>query len=278
MTLSGIILQARSTLKLLRFTTYSPDTTFILQSITRPSKHYETSLFTGHQLHAGTYLNSARQHYPSDWIVLSFLFSMILVAWLHFFHHKRLRQIFYAPLSQRFLNILTKEGSLFRERSSLVLSIVYVFTFSLLLSLLLKELIPERLAGYRDYEIFIICVAGLFLFWLLKTSAIRFVGSVFHTMPATLDYLQNILAFSFITGLILLPFMILTIFLSSNILLYISLIIIGLLYFFRVMRGFFIGISLKKFSYLFLFVYLCSLEILPLLVILKGLYLISKGY
>jgi len=203
---------------------------------------------------------------------------MILVAWLHFFHHKRLRQIFYAPLSQRFLNILTKEGSIFRERSSLVLSIVYVFTFSLLLSLLLKELIPERLAGYRDYEIFIICVAGLFLFWLLKTSAIRFVGSVFHTMPATLDYLQNILAFSFITGLILLPFMILTIFLSSNILLYISLIIIGLLYFFRVMRGFFIGISLKKFSYLFLFVYLCSLEILPLLVILKGLYIFSKGF
>jgi hypothetical protein len=35
------------------------------------------------------------------------------------------------------------------------------------------------------------------------------------------------------------------------------------------LRGFLIGISITKFSWLFLFVYLCTLEILPLVVFLK---------
>jgi len=137
---------------------------------------------------------------------------------------------------------------------------------------------PGTFSRLSDSQVFTICAGGLLLFWLIKISFIWFLGVVFRTIPTTQDYLQNILAFSFITGIFLLPLLILTTFLHSNIIAYITLISIGLLYFFRVMRGFFIGISLKKFSYLFLFVYLCSLEILPLLVILKGLYLISKGY
>ena len=67
-------------------------------------------------------------------------------------------------------------------------------------------------------------------------------------MPTTHVYLQNVLSFSFITGLILLPLLILVLFLQSTILLYITLVIIVLMNFFRVMRGFFIGISLKKLS------------------------------
>ena len=257
---------------------YSPDTTFTLQSIERPVQCYETTLFREHQLHKVTFGSSARQHYPADWIVLSFLVCLVLFAWVQFFYYKRLRQICYAPLSQRFFNILTKEGSLFNERVSLALSVIYLFTYSFFLSLILKEFIPKISLLFADYHICILCSSGLILFWMLKLSLIRFLGQVFQTKNSTWDYQQNILAFSFITGLILLPLLILTIFLQSKILLTITLAVICLLYFFRVMRGFFIGISLKKFSYIFLFVYLCSLEILPLLVILKGFYIFSKSF
>jgi len=262
----------------LRNITYSPDTTFTLKSISRPAPRYETSLFSEHQLQVKAFRISPHQHYPSDWIVSSFLASLIIVAWLRFFYFKRLRQIYYTPLSRRFLNILTREGSLFKERIAAALTLIYIFTFSLFLSLILKDLIPGTISRFSDYQVFVICAAGLVVFWFVKIYVIRFLGVVFRTISYTQDYLQNTLAFLFITGLILLPLLILTFFLHSNIFLYIILIIIGLLYFFRLMRGFFIGISLKKFSYLFLFVYLCALEILPLLVILKGLYLFSKGF
>ncbi|MCX6281044.1 MAG: DUF4271 domain-containing protein [Bacteroidetes bacterium] len=262
----------------MKSTTYSTDTTLTLQSISRPCLQYSNSVFSKHQLHAISNRNIEHQHYPSDWIILSFIACFILAAWSHFFYFKRLRQIFHAPLSQRFLNILTKEGLLFKERITIALSIIYIVTFSFLLSLLLKLLFPDILSRFPHYQVFLACAAGNIVFWSLKISAIRVLGLVFQTMPVTQDYVQNILSFSFITGLLLLPFLILTVFLQSEILLYITLIMTGLLYLFRVMRGFFIGISLKKFSYLFLFVYLCSLEILPLLVILKGLYLFNKGF
>ena len=235
-------------------------------------------MFREHKLHVRNFNSRAYRHYGSDWIVLSFLACLIIVAWLQYFYYKRLRQIYLAPLSQRFLNILAKEGSLFKERITVALVIIYLFTFSYLLSLILKELIPDSLSRFNDYQIFTYCAAGIILYWLLKITVIRLLGVVFHTYPATTNYLQNILVFSFITGLILLPLLMLTFFLHSNILLYIALIITGLLYLFRVMRGFFIGISLKRFSHLFLFVYLCTLEILPVLVILKGLSLFSKGF
>lgn len=259
-------------------TRYSPDTTLTLQSLTWPMPQYETSPFKEHQLQVKTVNTASHLHYPSDWIVLSFLGCFIIVAWVQFFYFKRMRQIYYAPLSQRFLNLLTKEGDLLKERISIALTFVYLFTYSLFLSLIFKELIPGPLSGFRDYQVFAFCAAATFLFWMLKIYLIRLLGIVFRTSLTTKDYLQNILVSIFITGLILLPLLILTIFLHSDIFLYITLITICLLYVFRVMRGYFIAISLKKFSYLFLFVYLCSLEILPLLVILKGLFLFSKGF
>lgn len=219
-----------------------------------------------------------KQQYPADWIVASMLACFILLAWLQFFYFKRLRQILRAPVSQRFLNIMIKEGSLFNERISLGLGLIYLFTSSFLLFLVLTNILPGLLSRYCEPLIFSLCASSVIVFWFLKVFLMRFLGIVFQTLPTTYVYIHNVLAFSFITGLLLLPLLILTVFLHSNNLLYITLIITGLLYFYRVMRGFFIGISLKKFSRLYLFVYLCALEILPMLIILKGLYLLSKGF
>jgi hypothetical protein len=66
-------------------------------------------------------------------------------------------------------------------------------------------------------------------------------------------------------------------YLNSVFLLYFSLIIFMLFFAFRFVKGFFIGTAVTKFSYLFLFVYLCSLEILPLLIIIKLLLIHMKS-
>jgi len=258
--------------------THSPDTTFTLQSLDRATVTYEKSPFTEHRLKAGHFRYSGHQQYPADWIVISMLACLVIIAWLQFFYNKRLKQVYRAPLSQRFLSIMIKEGSLFKERISVGLGLIYLFNFSLLLSLVLRQTMPDTISHFSEAFIFGLCSFGLTVYWLLKVSVMRFLGNVFRTMPTTFVYIHNTLAFSYITGLILFPLLILTVFLQSQFLLYTTLSITAILYCFRVMRGFFIGISLKKFSYLFLFVYLCTLEILPLLVILKGLYIYSKGF
>ena len=75
--------------------------------------------------------------------------------------------------------------------------------------------------------------------------------------------------FDFLIGMVLLPLLVLVVYLKSVVLLKISLVITVLLILLALIRGALIGFSLSKFSYLFLFVYLCSLEILPLIVLMK---------
>ncbi|MEI6886571.1 MAG: DUF4271 domain-containing protein [Bacteroidota bacterium] len=257
---------------------YSPDTTFFLQSVERPSMKYAPSIFGTHSLKVKTFTSPSHQHSPADWIAGLMLACLLILAWLQVFYFKRMRQIYRAPISQRFLNIMTREGSLFKERISLGLGFIYLFTSSFLLCMIIMDIIPGIHTKYGELLIFSFSAATLFFFWFLKVLIMRLLGIIFHTMPTTYLYFNNIMAFLFITGLLLLPMLILTVFLHSAILLYITLTISILLYILRVLRGFFIGISLKKFSYLFLFVYLCALEILPVLVMLKGLYLFCKGF
>jgi len=228
-------------------------------------------------LRTGSFNLKPYEHFPQDWITVVFLSCIIIIAWVRVFYYKRLKQIYKAPFSQRFLNILLREGSLFKERIAIALILVYFLTFGFIIYKAFRICTPAGLSQFREYEIFILCTVAVFLFWMVKILFIRLLGIVFKTDSSTNIYLQNVLVFCFITGMMALPLLILIVFLNSVLLFYITLSLISLLYMFRVMRGFFIGISLKKFSRLFLFVYLCTLEILPLVVVLKGFHLFLAG-
>ena len=242
------------------------------------SPESQKSVFTGHQLKSNSISWTLHHQYPDNWVSVSFLMCLIIIAWVHVFYNKRVHQIYYAPLARRFLNILSKEGNLFKERLTVALFLVYLFTYAFVISKTISLFAPVKLSLPPEYHLCILISAFLLVFWFFKIVSIRFLGIVFKTKEASRDYLLNLVVFCLMTGMILLPVLILSVFLNSRILLYSALIIIALLFFFRVLRGLLIGISLKKFSYLFLFAYLCALEILPLLVILKGLYIFSSGF
>jgi hypothetical protein len=108
-------------------------------------------------------------------------------------------------------------------------------------------------------------------------TLVSVLGIVFKTKETTYNYLLNQLIFAIITGPILLFFLVLIVYLESPLILYFCLTIIAIIYTFRFFRAFLIGLALTKFSYLLLFVYLCSLEILPLLVLLKLIFNYAKA-
>jgi len=246
-----------------------PDTTFPQQSLVLPAVTYSPSLFSGHLLKPNSDpVRHAEKLHP-DWITGLLIACFILGAWTRHFYHRRLQQIMRAPLSKRFLNQLTRDGNLFKERVSIAGSIVYVLVFSLILYQFNEMIL--KLPGLKGYGFFLfaINVGCLLLYWIMKFMAIRFLGFVFKTQITTREYLLNILIFCIISAIILLPLLVLIIYLKSVFFLYCSFAIVCLLFLFRFVKGYFIGITLTKFSYLFLFVYLCALEILPLVILFK---------
>lgn len=247
----------------------TPDTTFPQQSLVQPVKTYTSSIFKGHRLQVEKYQDNHLSNHQPDWIPALLIGFFILVAWAQLFYYKRMKQIMLAPLSKRFLNQLIRDGNLFKERISVALSIVYVLAFSLLIFQTNEILLNLSAGPFHGFLLFLITAAMFTAFWLSKILVINFLGFVFKTHQTAREYLLNMLIFSLISAIALLPLLVFVIYTKSVLFLYGALITISLLYLFRFVRGFFIGITLTKFSYLFLIVYLCTLEILPLLILAK---------
>jgi hypothetical protein len=254
----------------------SPDTTCSLQSQAIPKSDFTESIFTASQLHHKKFeVRVVRPSHP-DWILAIIIFCIILITWARVFYYNRMQQIFRAPFSKRFINQLTRDGNLFRERVAVAMGIVFLLAFSLLLYEINQQILVFTLPHVNGLMLFWFLLIIFIVFQTVKVALIRFLGIIFKTRDVTYRYLLNMLIFSLFTGPVLLIGLILDLYLKSIVILYLCLIIVTLLFAFRFVKGFLIGISLTKFSYLFLFVYLCSLEILPLLVIIK--FMVNRAH
>ncbi len=245
------------------------DTTVEIQSLQRPLPEYSPTLFTAHQLRPDSFHITPATKNPPDWILVIILICLALIAWTHVFYSKRIQQMFKAPFSQRNVNQLLRDGDIMTERFTLTYSVVYILMFSLLLYEINLHLAGFRIRSLDDLTFFGILNLLVIGYYTLKMSLIWFLGTVFKTRETTLNYQINLMIISMIAGPVLLIFMIPFLFISDVKLLYLNLLVAGLLLLFRFVRGFFIGMNLTKFSYLFLFVYLCSLEILPVFILVK---------
>ncbi len=248
---------------------FSTDTTLTLQSASFPQPVFGKSIFQAHQLQPDDFhIIQFRKEQP-DWILAIIMVCFILLAWVQVFYPKRVLQIFRAPFSKRFINQLTRDGNLFKERIVIALGIVYILTYALMLFELNEQILGFSVPGLSRVSLYWLIVIVYVGFLTAKVALVQLLGAIFKTRETTGNYLLNLLIFALLSGPVLLTALVFIIYLKLVILLYICLFIFALLLVFRFMRGFFIGMALTKFSYLFLFVYLCSLEILPFLVLIK---------
>jgi hypothetical protein len=247
----------------------SPDTTLTFQSTVFPKPVYIKSIFQSHQLHPTDFqINQVRKTQP-DWVLAILLLCFVLIAWVQVFYHKRIQQIFRAPFSRRFINQLNRDGNLFMERIAVALGIVYLLAFSLFLYEFNEQILGFTFRGINGITLYILITLLNIGFLSAKVALVQLLGMIFKTRDTTSNYLLNLLIFALLSGPVLLAILIFAVYLKSIVLLYLCMSILIIIFTFRFMRGFFIGMTLTKFSYLFLFVYLCSLEILPLLVLIK---------
>jgi len=93
----------------------------------------------------------------------------------------------------------------------------------------------------------------------------------FKNTETAKEYIQNILIYNLVLGILLLPLLLLIVYTYHELFLYIAGGLVLIMIFLRFMRGVAIGLSDPKFSLFHLFLYLCTLEILPLVVAAKFL-------
>lgn len=245
------------------------DTLLLQDSVAVTAPVQKKTFFTTESL-KGSYFNPIEKPKTSnDWIAVHLIILFILLAWVRYFYRKRLSQVFSSAIANHYYYQLTREGNLFRERISIPLFIIYLVSLSLFIYLLIDYFVPPSFTDLQGIKLFSAIILIVLVVWILKNGIINLTGIIFKDYNSSGDILLTNFVFNLVLGLILLPVVIIGVYYNSENILYAGLIIWLLLTLYRIGRELFSAISLSNYSLYYRILYLCTLEILPLLVITK---------
>jgi len=227
----------------------------------------EKSIFTGSEIKAVDLKPRLINDNTFSWLTGILILSFIFYTITQFLYAKRLKQIINATFARRYVNQLVREGGIFRERVTIGLLFIYFSTATITIFQGLRFVLKLDLI-YPELT-FCAIFLGLFAFWFLKVVIIKFLGNVFKTHDSAYEYnITSLINCEFI-GLILLPLSFPIVYQNSELFSKIGLVIILAGLAINFIRGFIVGINNTKFSLFYLILYLCTLEILPLVVVAK---------
>ena len=139
------------------------------------------------------------------------------------------------------------------------------------ISLFVYQAIPlfDFHSSLPPWLLYLSLLAFFYGFWLIKSFIVQALSWLFSTDEYSRDILFNMYLYNLFTGIVLLPLVSLMAYTNRDLFFYITLGFIGLIYVIRFLRLGIIGIGFNKFSVFHLILYLCTLEILPLIVLAK---------
>ncbi|MEO0312331.1 MAG: hypothetical protein RIQ89_1988 [Bacteroidota bacterium] len=230
------------------------------------------SFFGAHEL---ALKNEAPVNHPQatpDWVFPVMVLFVAIFAALKVYYQKFFIQILASFFNATLAKQIVRDENIFVQRATLLLSIVFNLVVAMLLyytSIALHWKIPGELTGFMRFLFFSLLVASLYA---SKFLVIRLSAALLGNEREMNAYIFTIFSINNILGILLIPILILMAFthqLSFIQLLNAALAISAIAYLFRLVRGVLIGLNANTFSGLYLFLYLCALELAPLAVLLK---------
>lgn len=196
------------------------------------------------------------------------LVMMILLALLVTLYRPLIGKIYRAFSNENILKLLQREQGAF-------ISIPYLFLYILFFTS--AGIFTFQLAYYYEAISFelgnlIYCILGVTVFFIFKHFLLKIIEIIFPISKEVKLYSFTIIIFSIILGILLIPFNVFIAFTQESLTftgIIGAFIVIGTIYLFRGLRGFFIGSKFLAFHKFHFFMYLCAVEIAPSVVLLK---------
>ena len=206
---------------------------------------------------------------------LKFTFLTILLGLLAFIvtsFRTELTDVYHAFLSQNLMALLHRDKETILRFPYLIiylLSAISIGTSIFLISNLLQIQIVES----QTYSI-LLCIAGVGAFFIFKHFILSVLSALFPFKKEINLYSFTIATFNFIIGIALLPFISLLAFSDSalhNYILNIMLALIVIILIYRIFRSLLIGQKYLINNKFHFFMYLCTVEIAPMIILFKFL-------
>lgn len=206
------------------------------------------------------------------WMVIIILILPGFFALLKQLFDRQLAVIVHSFFSNRVLGNLNKEDNVFTSWPFLLLFMLFGFTMGLLVYLAAKQ----QQIHFKESgpEMFLSFSLIFLLLFALKILTLRFLGFFFQVQKAVHEYISILYLTYFNASLVFMPLVIAWVLAppAYSKMFFVLSVILGLLVFgFQLVRAFINVVSQNRFSKFYLFLYFCTLEICPILILIKAL-------
>jgi len=205
-----------------------------------------------------------------DWLLGIIIASLILLAWLKLFYHKFLNQMMQSVSNFQLSVKLLRDQNLFSKRVAIALNINFVLIGGAFVYLIFGyyNLQPFQLNDILSY----LCYAGcLMLLLLVRYVVLHITGYLFDNHHVFREYLHQIFLIYKSLGIYLIMLVIGLAYIREDLriyFVYLGIILVFAAYFLRLFKG--VRILMNKDVLIFyLILYLCTLEILPFLILYR---------
>jgi hypothetical protein len=195
------------------------------------------------------------------------LVAYILFVWIYSTNRKKINQIF---KTFYFSSQSAREELFAGSRVSITLLVLFVLSAASFLFETIEYFGFNK--GGDEILLLVKLIVAITFAYGLKIFGVRLFGNILQNQKPAKDYALIIVLFCNVFGLLLLPIVVCIAFvegISPRVFIYAGGILYALLLFARIIRGIMISLNSAGVSILYLFLYLCALEILPLLIVIK---------
>ena len=208
--------------------------------------------------------------FGNDWLVGVILFSLFLLASVKFLFGRYLSKLVESIFNSHTANNLFLEKNINMVKGSAIINLLFIVNISLFVVSIINH---NSISSAQEYGFkeFILIFIAILLLYLGKVVVIRSLGYVFKGNNESKEYVFTTFLYNKNLGLFLFPVIIALPFVQPYAvkwLMYIGVFMISFFFILRIARG--LKILLRKHvSIFYMILYLCALEIFPLLMIYK---------
>ena len=203
----------------------------------------------------------------TTWQTILLLLAFGMLGFIKAFSSNRFNQIIKSIFSIHAAEEVVREERVFFHRVNLSLFFLYVISLTLLLASILIFQLTTLINGWFYLKIALFIVAA----YIVKFSTIYLLSVIFSRADLSVTYTYNTLIYNYLFGIVLLPCLAFIYYSSLPflpILNYIVLPCFTFTFLLRILRMIMIG-KQNNFFILYIILYICTLEIIPLVVLSK---------
>ena len=214
----------------------------------------------------------------NDWINIIFILIFILLALNKWLFQKRFGLLLSGIFNRKYFSFYIKDTPLITSTFNIIFFLINLLITSLVVFFISRKYYLG-ISDSNNLEVFLYAITGVFLFYLMKIIFRFVISLIISTSKSVRQFSFFKLSIRSLSSIVLLPFLLIHQYsvldksLTLTILLSVFIALLTIQYIYSTQ----LIIAKKQYPFLYIFLYLCTLEIIPTVIFIKFVFIIVNN-